>query len=794
MFNFQEAFGIQLASYTDAYRVYTKNAFQLRGRVGAGAWSVISADQYKVLPKMGLVVKRKTDDADADVIWDYDDYDSTYSLKEIATGNITTYTNEAQADADYLGIELNPINSDSGALNTDITPSDGITAEQIDSIIAEQITGSITASQIGSVNATAITGTITAGQIGSVNASVITGSITASQIGSVNASVISGLISASQIDTITAGQITGSITASQIGSVNATAITGSITASQIGSVNATAISGLISSSQINSVTAGQITGSIVASQIGSVNATAITGTITGAQIGSSTITGSNIAAATITASNIANGTITATQIEDLTITASEIANLTITAGQIANATITGAKITSATITGSLIAAATIAGSNIAGGTITGSNIAGATITGANIVAATITGSLIANATITGSNIAATTITAGNIAAGTITTTQIAAGTITGSNIAATTITASNIAADTITAAQIAAGTITSSELAANCVTATQINAGAVTAAKISVSQLSAIAADMGSITAGTITGAVIRTASSGARTEINSSNLFALGFGGIGGTDGTTTQWYAKNSDGKIYAGGGNLVVSANGLDLGYAVASSSAIKFSIGAPVPASAPRIAVHGQNFVGSPGNHVGALLKIQTFYQDATNKDSEIYLSAAGSGVSAALSLVGSGTDSTAWVTVKGDFAMYEDNTYDIGVANAVSLRPRNMYVAGTVAIGTTSTANGKLRVAGQIVPDDDTSYNLGSDTLRWKVVYTGKSGAIDFESSSTSRTTTNLSTGRLYIKGNKLIVHYRTSTNQARYFYIDLTLTSNPTWTYSATEP
>jgi hypothetical protein len=66
----------------------------------------------------------------------------------------------------------------------------------------------------------------------------------------------------------------------------------------------------------------------------------------------------------------------------------------------------------------------------------------------------------------------------------------------------------------------------------------------------------------------TMTAPIIRTAASGARTELNSSNLFSLGFGGIGGYDGSTPQWYAKNSDGKLYAGGGDVIIDTNGITL----------------------------------------------------------------------------------------------------------------------------------------------------------------------------------------------------------------------------------
>ncbi len=92
---------------------------------------------------------------------------------------------------------------------------------------------------------------------------------------------------------------------------------------------------------------------------------------------------------------------------------------------------------------------------------------------------------------------------------------------------------------------------------------TNISGGNITTGTVTATQLSAIA-----INGMTITGSIIRTASSGARTEMNYTNLFGLGFGGIGGTNGTTTQWYAKASDGKLYAAGGNIIIDAAGMSL----------------------------------------------------------------------------------------------------------------------------------------------------------------------------------------------------------------------------------
>ena len=161
--------------------------------------------------------------------------------------------------------------------------------------------------------------------------------------------------------------------------------------------------------------------------------------------------------------------------------------------------------------------AAVAASKVTG-TLSDSQLAGiaaAKITG-SIVSTQITDGAISTAklaagSVTSNEIAANTIVAADIAAGTITGTEIAGATITGAKIAAGTIAAGNIAANTITASQIAADTITAAQIAADAITANELSAGAVTAAKISVTQLSAISATIGTL----------RTASTGARTEIS---------------------------------------------------------------------------------------------------------------------------------------------------------------------------------------------------------------------------------------------------------------------------------
>lgn len=72
------------------------------------------------------------------------------------------------------------------------------------------------------------------------------------------------------------------------------------------------------------------------------------------------------------------------------------------------------------------------------------------------------------------------------------------------------ITQTQISNGAVSTPQLAAGAVTTNELAANAVNTNNLNAGAVTAAKMSVTQLSAITATIG----------LLRTATTGARTEI----------------------------------------------------------------------------------------------------------------------------------------------------------------------------------------------------------------------------------------------------------------------------------
>lgn len=145
------------------------------------------------------------------------------------------------------------------------------------------------------------------------------------------------------------------------------------------------------------------------------------------------------------------------------------------------------------------------------GTITTTQIADNSISTPKLQANSVTAGQIAANAVQAGNIAANAVTSGTIAAGAVSTTELAAGAVTSGKILSGTILSTNIAALTITGANIAAGTITVD--------------------KLSVSQLSAITANLGTCTAGQLTG-VNFTAGSGANTVTIDASGFRIGTGG----------------------------------------------------------------------------------------------------------------------------------------------------------------------------------------------------------------------------------------------------------------------
>lgn len=228
---------------------------------------------------------------------------------------------------------------------------------------------------------------------------------------------------------------------------------------------------------IASVAAGDITGTLADSQIAALAASKVTGTLSDAQLAA-------ISAAKIT------GTIGSTQIGAGAITTPKIAAGAVSANEIAANAIVAGK----------IAAGAVSATELSAGAVTAGKIAAGAVSATEIAAGAVTAGKIAAGAVTATEIAADTITAGQIAAGAISASELAANAVVAGKIAANAVTATEIAANAIVAGKVAAGAISTTELAA----------GAVTAAKMNVASLSAITATIG----------LLRTATSGARTEI----------------------------------------------------------------------------------------------------------------------------------------------------------------------------------------------------------------------------------------------------------------------------------
>lgn len=158
-----------------------------------------------------------------------------------------------------------------------------------------------------------LTGRLTANDIQSINAQQIVGLITAGQIQNINAEQIQGLIQSGQIQSINGSKIEiGSITSDKIASINGAKI-------EIGTLNGDAIT--IGSITGNKIAIGAITGDKIAA--GAITADKISaGAITADKIAAGAITTEKLAAGTITADKIAVGTITADRI--VTVNASSV--------------------------------------------------------------------------------------------------------------------------------------------------------------------------------------------------------------------------------------------------------------------------------------------------------------------------------------------------------------------------------------------------------------------------------------------------------------------------------------
>jgi len=251
------------------------------------------------------------------------------------------------------------------------------------------------------------------------------------------------------------------------------------------------------------------------------------------------ITNEKLADLAITATKLANGSVTNDKILNDAITALKIATGAITEVKIAPNAVTVTKILDGAIANDKIAASTITGAKIAANTITATQIAALTITANEIAAGAITATKIVTNSITATQIAASTITAAQMVAGTITAASGIIGTaaITTANIANLAVGNAAIANLAVTnakigllavgEAQIADLTVTNAKIGNLAVDAAKIADLAVTNAKIAnatitsakivslnadkivATSLSAISADLGTVTAGTLNGVYI---------------------------------------------------------------------------------------------------------------------------------------------------------------------------------------------------------------------------------------------------------------------------------------------
>lgn len=117
-----------------------------------------------------------------------------------------------------------------------------------------------------------------------------------------------------------------------------------------------------------------------------------------------------------------------------------------------------------------------------------------------------------------------------IVAGAVTKVKMALGAVDADILAANAVTENKLYTGAVTADKIGANAVTSAKIMAGSVIAGKIAADAVTATEINVSQLSAISANIGDITAGTITGltitgGVLQTSTSGKRVVVSNDKI-----------------------------------------------------------------------------------------------------------------------------------------------------------------------------------------------------------------------------------------------------------------------------
>lgn len=448
----------------------------------------------------------------------------------------------------------------------------------------------------GKIAANAVTAaTIAAG-------SVVAGKIAVDAVLATNLaanSVVAGKIAADAVTAVT---------------IAADAVTaGKVAANAISANNIQANAIVAGKIAVDAVTAATIAaGSIVAGKIavgavqaGNIQADAVTavkiqaGAVVAGKIAADAVTATTIAAGAVVAGKIAADAVVADSIAANSVTAIKVAANAITAAKIEAGAVVAGKIAADAVTAVTIQAGAIVAGKIATNAVVADSIAANSITAAKVEAgAIVAGKIAANAVQT-VNLAANSVVAGKVAADAITSNEIQANaidakhTITGAVIRTSAanprvqldstngISLFNTAGSVTTRLRIDGsgyvgligispaitwdtagtvsipGTLVASGIDAANITVGFLNAGRIAAAtitadKLNVTQLSAITADLGSVTAGTVTGALIQT-SAAASTGIKFSNSALTGFGG-----GIATFHFDTLGSGFIGTGGTN--------------------------------------------------------------------------------------------------------------------------------------------------------------------------------------------------------------------------------------------
>lgn len=160
----------------------------------------------------------------------------------------------------------------------------------------------------------------------------------------------------------------------------------------------------------------------------------------------------------------------------------------------------------------------------------------------NAIIATLDAGKITTGTLAADRIGALSITTAKLAADAITTEKIAALAVTAAELAADSVIAVKIAANAVTTAKLNAGAVTTAKLDALAVTAEKIAAGAIIADKIAAGAITTAKLAADAIDGMTITGALIRTAPSGQRLQMDT--------GGLRAFDAGNNQTFLLQSDG----------------------------------------------------------------------------------------------------------------------------------------------------------------------------------------------------------------------------------------------------